>query len=70
MRFNMKKVASVIASLGMIAGVAVAHPGHAPATQAKADAGFRFSVGTTAGKVKKIRADNCHSHDGVIHCHD
>jgi hypothetical protein len=81
----MKKVALIIASLGMMSGVAVAHHGGshalahhggphngsaATAAQAKAEAGFRFAVGTTAGKVKKMSADNCHAHDGVVHCHD
>jgi hypothetical protein len=66
----MKKVALIIASLGMMSGAVVAHPGHAPAIKAKAEAGFRFAVGTTAGKVKKMSADNCHAHDGVVHCHD
>jgi hypothetical protein len=79
----MKKVALVIASLGMVSGVAVAHHGgsHAlshhggphstnvvTASQMKAESGFRFAVGTS--KVKKLKSDNCHAHDGVVHCHD
>lgn len=81
----MKKVALIIASFGMVSGAAVAHHGglHAvahhggphkvnavPAAQAKAEAGFRFQVGTANSKAKKTAENNCHSHDIVVHCHD
>ena len=68
----MKKVALLIASLGMVSGVAVAHHGgpHQGKALAKAEAGFRFTVGTPDGKVKKASDDNCHSHGDLTHCHD
>ena len=68
----MKKVALLIASLGMVSGVAVAHHGgsHQGKAVAKPEAGFRFAVGTPDGEV------NCHPHDVLpetglrgTHCH-
>lgn len=74
----MKKVALIIASLGMVSGVAVAHHGAshplahhggvhqnqvATPGQSKAESGFRFAVGKSDTMKKP------HTHNGDVGCH-